>query len=156
MARCNIQTGLAVLAFTLCAFLLTGCGAASVDGHYPVRGTVTYDGTPLEFGAVVFYETAIGQPGTKTAGVGTAVKNGEYKMDAESGLLPGNYRVEINWQKKTGKQIPLRGDPGNLTEEFVEGLPPEFNKKSKLTATIEAKSNVIDFDLKSGPAKASP
>jgi hypothetical protein len=118
---------------------LMGC---SGDGRRAVSGEVTLDGEPVNGGSIVFL------PATGEGIKGAAeIVGGKYVIPAEQGLQPGSYRVEINWSKPTGKQIPS-GDPGMLMDERVEAIPAQFNKDSTLTAVITAGENKHNFPLK--------
>lgn len=114
-----------------------GCGAGTAD----VTGTVKYDGTPLDLGAITFVPDGDG----KAAKVSTRFYDGKYTIPAADGLKPGKYKVEINWLKKTGKQIPT-GD-GPPMDERKEGLPDKYHQKSTLTADVKGGPNTLDFAL---------
>ena len=62
-------------------------------------------------------------------------------------VMPGKYKVEITWTKKTGKKVPAPGDPGNQIDETVQVIPQEYNKHTTLTAEVKAERNKIDFTL---------
>ena len=115
---------------------LLGCG-----GDASVVGNVTLDGTPIDSGAVVFVPAGGGVK------VGGGVVNGKYAVEPGRGLLPGQYRVEFNWNKKTGRKMGT-GD-GDPIDETKEGLPAQFNTASTQTAEVKAGAQVIDFPLKS-------
>jgi|GEM_PF-6461126 hypothetical protein len=53
------------------------------------------------------------------------------------GALPGKHTVAIRTR--------VEDEDGNVTVK--EFLPEIYNDKTTLTATVEPKSNVIDFDL---------
>jgi hypothetical protein len=133
--------------------LLAGCGGYSESDKVPVRGRVSWEGTPVEFGAIAFVPT----PNTRgLEAVSTTIQGGEYSFDAERGPVPGEYRVQITWHKKTGKTIPLKNDPPNVMDETVQVIPERFNTRTELVRNVEAKVNSFDFDLRAGDNKASP
>ena len=88
--------------------------------------------------------------GTDGPSAGSEVKDGRYSIPAETGPVPGDYRVELRAQKKTGKMIEVGSPepPGTKIPETVEALPAMYNTKSTLKETIKVGNNPIDFDLK--------
>lgn len=121
------------------AFLtLTGCGGANSAA---LHGTVTFDGAPVTNGSIVFLPPS--GEGSKAA---AAIEEGKYTIPADAGLLPGNYRVEVTWQKPTGRKIPS-ADPGMTMDETKEAIPAKFNVNSTLTADIAAGDVEKDFAL---------
>jgi hypothetical protein len=127
----------------LTAFLLIGCSSSN---RAVVKGSVTLDGEPVDGGMILFF------PANEQykADQGRAeIKNGSYEIAAGKGPPPGNYRVEITWQKKTGKQVVSKGDPPNMEDETIQVIPPQYNQKSQLTKEIKAGDNKLDFPLTS-------
>lgn len=117
---------------------IAGCGGGSALG---VQGSVTLDGEPVANGSIVFLPAAADGP--KGA---AAVENGKYAIPPETGLKPGKYRVEVSWQKPTGKKIPS-ADPGMTIDETREAVPAKFNTASTLTAEIDGGDKPLDFAL---------
>ncbi|WP_397569471.1 carboxypeptidase-like regulatory domain-containing protein [Schlesneria sp. T3-172] len=107
-----------------------------------VRGTVTLDGEPLPYAAVVF-NPANGRP----AGA-TTDENGEYALNftqGREGALIGEHRVII-----TTRRDPWKDPNGEVHPSSSEKLPTKYNTQSTLTFTVEpGKTNVADFDLES-------
>jgi len=132
----------ALLSFALASSLLAGCGS----GGTRVEGTVTLDGAPVDGGSISFHpEGGEGKPG------GTEIKAGKYAIEGDKGLAPGKYKVVILWQKKTGKEVPNKSDPGTTMDETKQVIPMRYNSKSELTADIKSGTNSgVNFDLKSG------
>jgi hypothetical protein len=133
--------------FCTCAFglfLLAGCGS----GKSSVEGTVTFDGAPVDGGAIIFRP----EGAAKESQLGGAqILEGKYVIDSAKGLPPGKYRVEILWKKKTGKQIPNKSDAGTTVEETKQVIPTRYNSATELSADIKSGSNsAVNFDLKSG------
>ena len=128
----------------IAACLVSGCGSDS--GRGAVSGKVTVDGQPLAEGVITFVPAA----GTDGPSAGSEVKDGRYSIPAETGPVPGDYRVELRAQKKTGKMIEVGSPepPGTKIPETVEALPAMYNTKSTLKETIKVGNNPIDFDLK--------
>jgi hypothetical protein len=128
VARINLR---AVAAAILCC-LLAGCGG---NGGVQVTGTVTFDGQPVEEGAISFVGT-----GEKPLSQGAVIKGG--KFDAI--LAPGPKRVEIR-ASRPKKPDPRDPDSARMREDFI---PAKFNSASRLTAEIVAgKENSLKFDL---------
>ncbi len=125
------------------AFLLTGCGSSN---RAAVKGSVTFDGAPVDGGMILFFPAA----GEYKADQGHAeIKDGTYELPSGKGPPPGNYRINITWEKKTGKQVVSKGDPPNMEDETIQVIPPQYNRESKLTKEVKAGPNTIDFQLTS-------
>jgi hypothetical protein len=82
---------------------------------------------------------------------GGFIVDGEYSIKAADGLAVGRYKVEVNWAKKTGRQVrePPPALPGKMREEVIEGIPAWYNTRSTLTAELKPGKNKLDFQLKS-------
>jgi hypothetical protein len=119
-------------------FFLTGCGSATSS----VEGTITFDGAPVESGGISLI--AEGVDGLKA---GAEIIGGNYTISAERGPKPGKHRVEIVWNKKTGKQVPTPGDPAVKTDETKQVIPKKYNSQSILSVDIKAGANKHDFAL---------
>jgi hypothetical protein len=78
---------------------------------------------------------------------GGYIENGVYFVPEAQGANAGKHRVEIRWQKLTGKKTRERSE--ELTEQRAEGLPPKYHKDSILTADVSPSQTRFDFDLKS-------
>ena len=128
------------------AVALLGCSRQEYSGakRYPLSGRVTYDGQPVDLGSISFLPIDGGEQRVS----GGYIENGAYSVPEPQGANAGKYRVEIRWQKSTGKQIKDQHS-GESTDQRVEGLPAKFHTKSELTADVSAKQTKFDFDLKS-------
>jgi hypothetical protein len=132
---------------------LAGCGGRDYEGdqRYAVSGTVTVDGQPLHPGHIGFYP----QDGsTEIRPANAPIREGKYSITEAQGPNAGTYRVEIHWNKPTGKQIrdmtraPLNpGDPWEMMPELVEGLPAKYHRNSELTATVSEDQTTFDYEL---------
>ncbi|QDU31857.1 hypothetical protein ETAA8_70180 [Anatilimnocola aggregata] len=116
---------------------LLGCGGS---GQKAIRGEVSLDGEPVDGGSIMFVPAAAGKSGS------AAIVAGKYSVPAEDDLLPGTYRVEIVWNKPTGKQIPAN-DPGMLTDERLQVIPDKYNTQSTLSVEITPGENEHNFLL---------
>ena len=76
---------------------------------------------------------------------------GRYTLSGGKAPAAGSYRVDINWEKKTGTQVPTPGDPNTMMDQTAETIPPAYNSASTLTADVKSGSNTLNFDLKSQP-----
>jgi hypothetical protein len=100
----------------------------------------------VEGGTIVFLPH--GNTGADRPKTGAAIEAGKYTIPAEKGPAPGKYRVEIRWQKPTGKKVPS-DDPPNLMDETRQVIPDQYNSKSKLEVDVVAGTNTFDFPLAS-------
>lgn len=130
----------------------SGCGSDTV----PVRGKVTFNDQPVPEGTVTFYPEAGGRPSS-----GQIQPDGTYQLSSKEpgdGALIGEHKVTIEARRVTN----AAPGPKSFAEELAsEGAPPpppvqiewlvpeEYSSvgTTSLTATVEDKSNVIDFNL---------
>lgn len=154
MSALREPSTLAVL-FAGLAACFAGCGGE--PDPWPraaVEGEVLLDGEPLEEGTITFFP--IGQ--TKGPAAGATIRDGVYSLSRREGPVVGLNHIEISSVRKTGRIVesPMAvegdGQNGNLVEEYVEFVPPQFNRDSKLERTIVADEvNTIDLELESLP-----
>jgi hypothetical protein len=123
-----------------------GCSRRSYTGpqRFPLHGQVRLDGQPVDWGSISFLPAAGGEQRVS----GGLIENGAYAVPEEQGANVGQYRVEIHWLKKTGKQYRDR-DSGEMVDERKEALPSQFHQQSKLTAEVASGQTTFDFHLKS-------
>ncbi|MFO0928491.1 MAG: hypothetical protein U0736_15950 [Gemmataceae bacterium] len=131
----RFSRGLAAASFIL--VLLSGCGKPSVSG------TVTLDGKPVDGGVISFVADGTNKQANAD------IVGGKYDFGAKPGPTAGKNKVEILWNKKTGRKIPVPGDPGNMTDESVQAIPAQYNSASTLTADVKSGANKLDFTLTS-------
>lgn len=139
--RSSLATGIGLAA--LCLFSLVGCGGQGVDGRYPLNGTVTFQGKPLDKGTIEFSTTDRSQL------TGATIENGKYSVPAEQGLKPGKYTVRISATEEaaTGGAPPPPG-PENANQVAKERIPEAYNLDSKITVDVkESGANKFDFDI---------
>jgi hypothetical protein len=133
--RSIFLTGVAAI-----SLLVSGCSGSKVAPEYPVKGTVTLDGSPMTEGDIYFIDTA-----TSTSSV-LPVTNGQFAGKSEA----GTFKVEINQFREETVQADPTGytPPGNTTKKNI--VLPEFNAKSTLKAEVTASGpNEFSFDAKS-------
>jgi hypothetical protein len=148
-----------LLAIGLAGVLLSGCDSG--PRLAPVQGRVTYDGKPVTAGKIMFYPEH-GRPS-----LGSIAENGTYTLTnnvSGDGALIGEHKVTI---ESTKVHPGTTTDPKSQEEEIAlskKGYPPgkwlvagkldwlvpeKYSRRetSPLTATVENKSNIIDFDI---------
>lgn len=120
---------LAPVAIVLLTLPLLGCGSAGSDR---VEGMVTFDGTPVEAGEIVF------MPVDGNGGVGAGqIVDGKYSVECP----PGDKKVQITATRVEGKAA-------DGLDKYVAYIPKKYNDQTTLTATIERGSNkAVDFTL---------
>jgi hypothetical protein len=119
---------------------LPGCtGGARV----PLRGAVSYNGSPIDNGTIVFVpEGGADRPRPKA---GARIAGGRYAFEPNFGPFPGRYKVEITWDKKTGRRIST-GD-ADSRDETKQLLPAKYNAQTTLTAEVKGGQTQLDFTL---------
>ena len=152
--------GMIVLTSALAMLVVFGCGASDELGkRYAVYGTVTYKGTPLEVGSIVF--TATGKD-SEARGANGTIKDGAYTISTiggDDGAFPGDYVVTVSArapdmslakanQEKTGGSM-RQDDVAKAYRTASSPIPKKYESTttSGLKATVEAHSNKFDFDL---------
>lgn len=134
---------MAVAWFAAALLPCAGCGGDS-GGRLAAEGTVTFNGEPVSKGSIAFRPMG----STESPSSGSEIVNGHFSIPGDKGLMPGEFRVEIQAVRKTGKTVddPLFG-PTDVEEQY---LPTRYNKQSELTAEIvPGQSNELNFELKS-------
>ena len=152
------------LGFLLCLLLATvvGCNKGDQPSYANVKGTVLYNGQPLEKGTIIF-EIA-GWPPKAMAIVG-----GEFNGQAQV----GTNKVSVSAKKKSAnaptlskqaqsqiagyKKFRSKDEPGqsggpsvDFDPSMVEYIPPEWSTESKQTRVVEAgQTNQFEFSIKS-------
>jgi hypothetical protein len=141
-----ISRFIATLFLAISVSLTFGCGGGTPKdplGRQAVSGKVTLDGKPLDAGSISFQPLA--ESGRATAS-GAVITSGQYKIPAESGLAPGEYRVVILSPEPEPKRTAdeMMNNPSATPSN--ERVAAKFNKDTELKATIKSSSpNVADF-----------
>lgn len=140
-----------LMAHLLClmGLISVGCGGPEYTGdkRYAISGTVTVDGEPMQWGTISF----IPKDGNNRVSGGPII-DGKFEVTEGRGANSGEYRVEIRWQKPTGKQV-RDIDTDEMIDELAEGLPARYHKDSELTASVSEENQTFTFDLKSAEGK---
>jgi hypothetical protein len=121
--------------FLLTAVAVPGCSGHGTVPTYDVSGAVTFDGTPLPHGSIVF-DSVDGL----TAPVMGAIEEGRYAVKAPAGEKI--VRVDA---VRTLDQKDQYGSA--VTESFI---PQKYNSDSRLRMTVSAiDMNPFDVDMES-------
>jgi hypothetical protein len=100
---------------------------------YPVSGSVTLDGQPIESGSITF-ESADGGAGVFSE----AIRNGQYQLRSTAGMK----KVSISAYRP-------RGDQQTATPDRENYIPARYNAQTTLTVEIKRDGdNQHDFSLK--------
>lgn len=136
-----------------------GCGDdTGIGKRYPVTGTVTFKGQPLETGRIDFHpvDAVNGRPATGE------IRDGTYRLTTLTpgdGALPGQYQVTVTAMEVDTTQVEdtmIKQGGGARQHEIAKAtqaakrlVPAKYSlaDTSGLTATVEERSNTFDFDL---------
>jgi len=122
-----------------------GCSGGKDDGPatYPVSGTVTFDGTPVESGRIQFRSSD-----DKGKAYSTEIKAGSFKFKTEAGEM----KVEITASREVPGKFGETASPDEEPQPLYEMYIPEiYNQESTLKETVKADGeNEFTFELKSG------
>ena len=126
-----------VFVLLIAAALVTGCGRSGA-AVCPVSGTVSYNGTAVADGSIVFI------PADKhLAADGGKIADGHFAFLAKA----GQQRVEIRAIREIGKVIPTMGVKARQSY-----LAATYNSESTLTAAVvPGGKNQFTFDLNGPP-----
>ncbi|MGQ9762512.1 MAG: carboxypeptidase-like regulatory domain-containing protein [Thermogutta sp.] len=134
---------------------------------YPVRGTVTFNGAPVEGATVTFIpkEGVTGEPKPQAAS-GITDSSGRYTIGTFAtgdGAIPGEYLVKVTKYRSAQRQQPAETNPENEMQAFFQyeqGAKQQTRPKSELPAKYENEKtsglffqvqpgdNTFDIDLK--------
>lgn len=114
-----------------------GCSDSS---SCTVVGTVTFDGKSLDEGAIRFRPVGDGHSGGGQA----AIKKGSYQVE---NLSPGDYKVWIMAERRTGRKVRNPDSNGESIEEIVQYIPMKYNIRTTLTSTLTPGENEEDYEL---------
>jgi hypothetical protein len=147
--RWNSWASLIVTSLVIAGLLpLTGCGPKT--DRLAISGKVTLDGQQLDRGSIRFTSEA----GQKLLVSGALIKEGQYNIPLEKGLLPGKYRVQITSPDLDAPPVmtpPTDAGPGTPVQP--ERIPPEYNVKSDKTVEVTTDGdNLFVFEIVSDSA----
>lgn len=79
--------------------------------------------------------------------VGEIIKDGQYSISIDRGVIVGKNKVVIRGFRKSGKMIEDIGSKGKMIDENEKALGAEYNDESTLIREIQDRQNTLDFDL---------
>jgi hypothetical protein len=160
LARISVLKCVACVSTSLALAVVVGCGDDSgLAKRYPVRGTVKYNGKPVEHGRIDFIPAKAGEG----RAAGGDITNGSYALttaNKDDGALPGTYKVTvsaIDIDMSSTKGTAGGGQAGRQNKEFAKVqkdakmlVPQKYSsvETSGLTQEVKEQTNQIDIDLK--------
>jgi hypothetical protein len=128
-----------IVRLLLCVVLVVGVAACAADKQAEVKGLVTFNGKPLERGAITFTPADGQAPVT-----GGSIDQGRYATRVYLGTM----KVAISGAKIVG-QKKLYDDPKSPVRPVTaELLPPQYNEETELQFDVVPGSNEKNFDLR--------
>ncbi|MHC5537180.1 hypothetical protein ACYOEI_02965 [Singulisphaera rosea] len=143
------------------AVVISGCYDDGLSKRYPVSGTVSYNGKPVEKGVITF----ISDGGDGRSATGT-IEGGSYSLTTLTpgdGAFPGKYKVTVDSRSPDMAAAEAAGKAKGATsvmipQDFVakaykkakSAVPSKYNSvgKTDLTAEVKEGNNTFPFDLK--------
>jgi hypothetical protein len=152
------RTFLLMFCLTVVAPFIGGCGGKSGPPRFAAEGTVLLDGAPLPAGVIRF----IPEGTNKGPAASATIQNGKFSLDASSGPVAGQHRVEIEATGYEGFAVDdeqAYAQKATTTRGPVipqNPIPPTYNRQSTLSKTITAEGpNTFEFNLSSKTQTAS-
>jgi predicted small lipoprotein YifL len=135
----------AVLLAVLALIDLSGCGESGppAEPRASVRGSITWEGKPIEEGTISF--VPVGD--TKGSPAMATISGGQYTLNRTMGPAIGPNRVEIIGNRDTGKRIPAAPPATGEIPQYEQFVPEKYNTRSRLETEIKAGDNKVDYDL---------
>lgn len=119
--------------------IAAGCGKSDPFGRQPIKGFITWDGKPIQFGSISF-EPAERQP----AGALAKIKDGAFDIPRSAGPCPGKYNVWLHAYDHSGERIDIPPPKEILPAKFLEKPPTQVVIKE----VKDDSPNDLKFDLK--------
>jgi hypothetical protein len=153
--------------------VMASCGADDGLGkRYPVSGTVTYNGNPLEKGEISFVSEDL----KSNLGASGQITNGSYTLSTggnDDGAQVGKYKVTVtakedfvakakaDFQRETKQQESNYIPPQYIAKAGAAAkslVPTGYGdvRTTTLTAEVKAESNKLDFKLSDKDAPPEP
>lgn len=137
------------LALILAAAVAVTAGCGPKSDRLPISGAVMLNGVPLDRGTIRFTST-----GESLSSAGSPIREGAFSIAQEKGLIPGNYRVQINSADVNAAPILVRNgpdDPGIRTQP--ERIPADYSVDGKHTIDVTLDGeNHFEFVITATPA----
>ncbi len=118
--------------------MLAGCGGDGID-RYPVNGSVTYEGEPVESGAIFFEPTA--SVGAIAPTKYLPIRDGKYDTGKE-GPVEGTYRVTVGGMDRAKETV----DSDGIT------MTPQLFEDYKFEVEIPVPGNTLDIEVPASQA----
>jgi hypothetical protein len=127
------------------AILAAGCGEPNPLGRRAVQGAVSFQGKPVDYGAITFLPED-SQRGVSSGGV---IEAGKYSIKTAQGLPPGSYQVMISSPDRS-QQTKVEEMPGDVRTLAAERIPKKYNLETTLKIDVPKArgAHQADFDLK--------
>jgi len=127
----------------MCGMPLSGCGG-SANGYQAVSGAVTFQGKPVQDGAIQFCTDGA----QRVVCGGAMIRDGKYQLPREHGLKPGSYLVKISSAQRIANPDKAQAEMNPFrTRELI---PAKFNTNSELKIEVRADEPAqFNFDLQS-------
>jgi len=158
IASRNCRGRVVVVLAGMGAVLILGCGdSTGLEKRYPVSGTVTYKGKPVEKGRINFIPTADGG-----RAAGGDIEDGEYELttaEPGDGAIPGSYKVTVLAIERDDSKLKEIAKGGQFHHDaaFAKAVrsakklvPAKYQsvESSGLTAEVKAQTNSgVNFEL---------
>jgi hypothetical protein len=115
--------------------LLSSCNSGGSIAT--VDGTVNLDGQPVESGIIHFQSS-----GSSKASGGASVVDGKFEVVSKDGFPPGEYAVELQAYRKTGRTI---NDPDKGARPELAPVAPSDSPQSITLTRENAESLTLNY-----------
>ncbi len=156
MIECHRWQWTRALVFAAVMLEVVGCsGSGDSLPREAVSGVVTLDGQPLADGSILFAPQSAATAGETPTSGGAQIKEGNFSIDQEKGLVPGTYGVSIYAAGKRGGDQGKAAQPGaggnKGTDVAKELIPKRYNSNTELKVEIKkgGGNSSLKFELKS-------
>src|SRR5262245_42955982 len=131
-------------ALLLGTIVFMGCGEPNPLGRRPVHGRITFQGQPVDYGAIQLIPDDL-QHGVNS---GAMIEAGRYSIKLSQGLPPGSYQVLITSPDRS-QMTKVEEIPGDLRTYAAERIPKKYNLKSELKIDVQKARGALEqnFDL---------
>ncbi len=126
------------LAVGCCLVAAFAGGCDSGPPHADISGTITFDGKPIEKGAITFFPLD-----GKSQPAGSEIKDGAYKTKVGY----GEWKVVISASKVVGTRRLYPNNPKEVMPLTAEALPERYNEKSELKLDVKERTILKDYEL---------
>ena len=124
--------------------VLGGCGG---EGRIDLHGRVTCGGQKVEIGEVRFVPLDT-DDGPARSVYRMVIVEGQYQTGADYGLPYGEYRVEVDARKKTGRKTMVSSGLERIEADETIPIGPEAHAGSQSPLRFEASSRADSrFDI---------